>query len=313
MAYHARVLRDSLSPEGVRLTTLELTFPRIVLAEFNTHRVFSRNSASSRAIPVEKMLQRVKDDPFVPIYWGRNQKGMQAAEELSPEEQRQATEQWLHTCDLVTEQVKNLLFLEVHKQIANRWLEPALWHTVVVTSTEWDNWDGLRISKDAQPEIKRIAEMALAERDRSWPDQLQPGDWHLPLVDDAVQLISEGLTMLDVVKVCIGRCARVSYLTHDGKRDPKADIELCERLLKSGHMSPFEHAATPMTQLQADRVLSRMTLHNIMVPYLADVKQTFSGNFRGWTQARKLIAHEDDFKAAWGSVRDLELPVDEEV
>jgi len=312
MAYSAKVLRDSLSPEGVRLTTLELTFPRIVLAEFNTHRVFSRNSASSRAIPVEKMLKRVKDDPFVPIYWGRNQKGMQAAEELTPEEQREATAQWLRACDLVVEQVKNLLYLEVPNQIANRWLEPALWHTVVVTATEWDNWDGLRISKDAQPEIKRIAEMALEAREQSWPEQLAYGDWHLPLVDDVEELLAEGLTVLDVVKVCIGRCARVSYLTHDGKRDPRADIELCERLLKSGHMSPFEHAATPMTQFDADREHARSAIGGLIVPFSADIKRSFSGNFRGWTQARKLIAHEDNFKEALGSIRDLELPVDEE-
>jgi len=311
MAYSAKVLRDSLSPEGVRLTTLELTFPRIVLAEFNTHRVFSRNSASSRAIPVEKMMQRAKDDPFIPIYWGKNQKGMQAEEELTLDVQHLAADEWLTARGHMMASAEEMLRLGIHKQITNRLLEPWLWHTVVVTATEYDNWDGLRISKDAQPEIKRAAEMALDARDQSWPVQLQYGDWHLPLVDDVEQLLAEGLTMLDVIKVCIGRCARVSYLTHDGKRDPKADIELSERLLKSGHMSPFEHAATPMTQLEADKTLSRMTLHNVMVPYLADIKQTFSGNFRGWVQARKLIPHEDNFKAALGTMRDLELPVDE--
>ena len=308
MAYSAKVLKDSLSPEGVRLTTLELTFPRIVLAEFNTHRAFSRNSASSRAIPVEKMLKRVKDDPFVPIYWGKNQKGMQAEEELKGEAVEAAERIWRKAAGAMITVAELMLEIGIHKQITNRLLEPWLWHTVVVTATEWDNWDGLRISKDAQPEIKRIAELALEAREQSWPVQLGYGDWHLPLVDDVEQLLAEGLTMLDVVKVCIGRCARVSYLTHDGKRDPRADIELCERLLKSGHMSPFEHAATPMTQFDADREHARSAVGGLIVPFSADIRRSFSGNFRGWTQARKLIAHEDNFKAAQGSARDLELP-----
>ncbi len=311
MGYSVRVLHDSLSPEDVRLTTFEVTLPRIVLAELNTHRVFSRNSASSRAIPVEKRVVAVEVNPFVPEAFGRNQKGMQAEFNLDDGESEHARATWINAKNLAVGQAKTLTGLGVHKQLANRLIEPFCWQTVLITATEWENFWGLRCNPDAQPEIRRAAEMMKAAHDESWPVQLQYGDWHLPLVDDVEQLLAEGLTMLDVVKVCIGRCARVSYLTHDGKRDPKADIELSERLLKSGHMSPFEHAATPMTQLEADKVLSRMTLHNVMVPYLADIKQTFSGNFRGWVQARKLIPHEDNFKAALGTMRDLELPVDE--
>lgn len=312
MAYASRVVCDSLSPEGVRLVTLELTFPRIVLAEFNTHRVFSRNSASSRAIPVEKVLKRVKDDPFIPVYWGKNQKGMQAEEELGPVETEHAVEQWLDARDLAVSKVERMLEIGVHKQIANRLLEPFLWHTVIVTSTEWDNWDGLRISKEAQPEIRMIAEMAFASRDSSWPEQLVAGQWHLPFVDDVGALRAAGMQTNDIVKVCAGRCARVSYMTHDGKRDPLADISLCERLLSNGHMSPLEHPARSMTQLEADLALSRMTKHNVMVPFVADVARTFSGNFRGWTQARKMVPNEDNFKAVWGTIRDLELPADEQ-
>lgn len=296
MAYDAKVLCDSMSPDGVRLTTMELTFPRMVLAEFNTHRMFSRNSASSRAIPVEKMLARVKSDPFIPIHWGKNQKGMQAEQELSEAERTAAVAGWLYARDRAVEHAEGMLQLGVHKQITNRLLEPFLWHTVVVTATEWDNWDGLRISKDAQPEIKRVAEMALAARERSWPERLGHGAWHLPLVPD-VDILLDSVTMLDVVKVCVGRCARVSYLTHDGKRDPSADVELCDRLLSNGHMSPFEHAARPMTQEDADGIVSKNLRANVMLPYLAEPTKTFCGNFRGWKSYRKMIPGEDNFKA----------------
>lgn len=293
MAYSAKVLRDSISPEGVRLTTLEVTFPRIVLAEFNTHRVFSRNSASSRAIPVEKMLKRVEEDPFIPIYWGKNQKGMQAEQELSEWDQLMAKLEWLEAKDRAVEQVQKLLELGVHKQITNRLLEPFMWHTVIVSSTEWENWRGLRRNKDAQPEIRRIADMADEAIEASTPKLVDHGEWHLPLVDDYDRLVTDGFSLTDIVKICIGRCTRVSYLTHDGKRDPRADIELCERLLRSGHMSPFEHAARPFTLYENDQA----TCH----------ENPFCGNFRGWVQARKLIKDEDNFLKVLGTERPFEL------
>lgn len=288
MAYSARILRDSLSPDGYRLTSFEVTFPRIVLAEFNTHRVFSRNSASSRAIPVEKMLKKVQEDPFIPIYWGKNQKGMQADQELTDDEQLAAVDAWLHARDKAIDSAQTMLAMGIHKQITNRILEPWLWHTVIVTATEWDNWRGLRCNKEAQPEIRRIADMMMDLLDSSTPVQVESGYWHLPLVDDYLDLIDAGYSETDIVKICVGRCCRVSYLTHDGKRDPKADIELFDRLLKSGHMSPFEHAARPAHDLEGN-------------------SSGFIGNFRGWVQARKLIRHEDNFNLVKDSTRPFEL------
>jgi len=280
MAYSARVIRDSVSPSGDRLTTMEVTFPRIVLAEFNTHRAFSRNSASSRAIPVEKMLQRVKDDPFVPIYWGRNQRGMQAAEELDPEARARAERYWLEQRDHAVDVVMDLQRLDLHKQIANRLLEPFLWHTVIVTATDWSNFWGLRLGPEAQPEIRRGADLMWSAMDASTPRQLGWGEWHLPLVDDEDDLRAAGYDQRGLIEVCVGRCARVSYLTHDGKRDPRADVELCRRLLSNGHMSPFEHAARPM---QGDERRPSLGLHS---------------NLHGWVQARKLIVDEHDFSKA---------------
>lgn len=312
MAYGVRILKDSLAVHqwpnrvetGARLTTMEVTFPRIVLAEFNTHRVFSRNSASSRAIPVEKMLKKVMDDPFIPVYWGKNQKGMQADEELSPELQLSAEREWLKARDFAAEQAVELLDMGIHKQITNRLLEPWLWHTVIVTSTEWDNWRGLRSSKEAQPEIRRASDMMMAALDASTPETVAEGDWHLPLVDDRFDLEVAGFTTEQIVKICVGRCCRVSYLTHDGKRDPQADIDLCDRLLSNGHMSPLEHAARPMTCVEC------MEKYGKRGEFIGDEfspKKNFAGNFRGWVQARKLIKHEDDFTKFTGGERKIEL------
>ncbi len=295
MAYAAKVLCDSVSPDGVRLTTLEVTFPRIVLAEFNTHRVFSRNSASSRAIPVEKMLKKVEEDPFIPVYWGANQKGMQAEQELSDGERELALEQWMIARDNAVSVVKRLQSpdINLHKQIANRLLEPFLWHTVIVTATEWENFWGLRCNPMAQPEIKRAAEMMREVYNASVSSVVNYGDWHLPLIqpNEAFDLQISGMSIEDICKISVGRCARVSYLTHDGKRDPKADIELYERLRTSGHLSPFEHVARPMTKEEANKLMRKVPKSN----FDFHPKDVFNGNFRGWVQSRKLIPFEDNF------------------
>lgn len=273
MSYNCRVIKDSLSPAKVRLTTLEITFPRFVLAEFNTHRVFSRNSASSRAIPVEKTYQRVSENPVLPLEWGKNQRGMQADEEVDAVTAMKASKIWNEARGAALFAAKALADLGVHKQIANRILEPFMWHTVLVTSTEWRNFFALRMSKDAQPEIRAAANLMWEAMMGSEPLPVEYGQWHLPLVsDEEVNVASWNDPDLDVdywKKVSVGRCARVSYLTHDGRRDPEADVQLHDRLLEGGHMSPFEHVATP-----------------------GDLEPQFS-NFWGWHQYRKDISNED--------------------
>jgi hypothetical protein len=268
MSYACRVLADSDCNNGVRLTTLEVSFPRIVLAEFNTHRMLSRNSASSRAIPVEKMLARVLEDPFVPAAWPKNQKGMQAVEDLDDTTAHEARLEWLLARDHAVTRARCLLDVGVHKQIANRLLEPWLWHTVIVTATEWENFFALRCHPAAQPEIRTIAEMMRDAMAASTPRHIPHGAWHLPLVTDDERRTREA----DWVKVSVGRCARVSYLTHDGLRDPAADVALCDRLAASGHMSPMEHVATPQH------------------------RAVFRGNFRGWVQYRKTLPNEEVFR-----------------
>lgn len=282
MAYSAKVIADSVSEVGCRLTTLEVTFPRMVLAEFNTHRMFSRNSASSRAIPVEKQLKRIMDDPFVPIHWGRNQPGMQADLELNGLEQISAKRTWLRARDAAVEQVHHLLELGVHKQIANRLLEPFMWHTVIVTATEWSNFFALRANPDAQPEIRRAAELMHEAMNASVPQLVKAGEWHLPLIQpDELDWARRNID--EAIKVSIGRCARVSYLTHEGTRDHAKDIELYERLVGSGHMSPLEHVATPNYFRDSDGNEEW------------EGESPWSGNFYGWLQFRKTISYESDF------------------
>ena len=304
MAFDAKVLADSRSPTGYRLTTLEATFPRFVLAEFNTHRVFSRNSASSRAIPIAKQLRRVLEDPYVPIEFGSNQPGMQAGPALAGGKRDAAEREWLSARDdavrrvlglvtdpgvvaadedllqvlqrvedLIRERAQPAEWLNVHKQVANRLLEPFMWHTVIVTATEWQNFWNLRCHPDAQPEIRRLAEEMHAAVEASDPAELDLDEWHLPLVRPEDR--EEAASVEDLIKVSVGRCARVSYLTHAGKRDLQADIDLFQRLLDSGHMSPLEHPALPLTE--------------------AELKESeWSGNFRGWRPYRKLILGEEN-------------------
>jgi thymidylate synthase ThyX len=266
--YQTKILADSISDTGVRLTTFELTFPRIVLAEFNTHRMFSRNSASSRAIPVERMLDKVQKTPFVPIYWGKNQKGMSADIELEGEDVVEATKLWMQARDDAVCSARWLISRGVHKQITNRLLEPFMWHTVICTATDWENAINLRAHKDAQPEIRPVFEGIRDALFSSTPDYLPAGKWHLPLVPDLPELVAAGYNIGKICLISVGRCARVSYLTHAGQRDPEEDIALARRLKSSGHMSPFEHVA------------------------LSTISKRYFGNFFSWFQFRKTIKDE---------------------
>lgn len=265
MAYGTKILLDSIAPTGKRITTFELTYPRFVHAELMTHRLFSRNSASSRAIPVEKMLSRIEDDPAVPVFWGKNQKGMQAEEQLSTQEQEVAEEVWLRARDSAVSHARELVGLNVHKQIANRITEPWMFITVLLTATEFDNWWNLRCSPMAQPEIRWVAEHMRQDYEASTPQALSVGSWHTPLIFDDER---ENLDPVTLRKVSVGRCARVSYLTHDGRRDYRDDIALFDRLRTSGHWSPFEHVAEALD---------------------CPVRL---GNFIGWKQYRKYFEDE---------------------
>lgn len=277
MAFSAKILADSISMAGKRLVTVEATYPRIIHAELMTHRMFSRNAASSRAIPSKKLRASVWNNPFIPAYWGKNQSGMQAEQELQGWRRWAAIKVWFLASRLAVFVSWLLDTIGVHKQLANRVLEPFQWYTVIISATEWSNFFALRDHPDAQPEIQALARAIKQAVAASEPRILQPGEWHLPLVtnNDELRLLTEGYTTEDLKHISVGRCARVSYLTHDGKRDPKKDIELCcDTLIARGHMSPTEHVATPVD----------------------DPNEAY-GNFRGWRQYRQEIPNEADFGA----------------
>lgn len=313
MTLSVDILADSVSPNDIRLTTFQMTLPRIVLAELNTHRTLSRNSASSRAIPVSKMLEMVHEHPYVPEHWGQNQSGMQAGEALSHEQVKQAREVWLAARDQAAMCAQALLNIGLHKQLTNRLLEPFMWHTVIITATELSNFLNLRDNPAAHPDIHAGAHMLRVHLDASSPKLLSRDQWHLPLVPDFDQL-TEKYSLDEVRRISIARCARVSYLTHDGVRAPEKDLELHDRLLSAGHMSPFEHVARPMSETEWG--LSRMfeilmtsedgTEHVLHTPTPLHLNSTrmellrethFCGNFNGWVQHRKLIKNEYDIMA----------------
>lgn len=303
MAYGIKVIADSVSEEGNRLTTLEAVFPRMVLAEFNTHRMFSRNSASSRAIPIEKQLSKIREDTFIPVSWGMLQKGMQADSELSITDRVKAQKVWMSARDDMMERAEELLALSVHKQITNRLLETFMWHTVIVTATEWDNFYALRANKNAQPEIRVAADLMLEAYNASTPKLVKEGEWHLPLIQQDEQEWAS-LNSEEAVKVSAARSGRTSYLTHANVRDTSEDVTFYDRLVAPGHMSPLEHVATPFSRNQnnalkkAKAALRRAYSTN---PYgelalAQDIeKLDFTGNFRGWRQHRKDIPTEANF------------------
>lgn len=304
MTYSAKILADSISPSGVRLTTIELTIPRIVLSEFNTHRMLSRNSASSRAIPTSKVIDAVEREPFIPETFYRNKKGMQSHEPLGDGFAQAARNTWVLSMQHAIESARLLDRLGVHKQLANRILEPYMWHTIIVTATEWENFINLRAHPAAQEQIRIPAEMIRDLLQQSEPKSSHDMmGFHLPLLPDFDDLVEDwhmdklasdfGLWQA-LQLISVGRCARVSYLTHDGRRDPNNDITLALRLKEDGHMSPFEHVARVMSVGDAEAIVGRGTG---IKPVNVDPAQTFSGNFRGWISVRKTLRNESVYVA----------------
>ena len=276
MAYDAKIILDSISPDGVRLTTMVLTYPRMIHAEVMTYRVFSRNASSSRAIPVERMISQVETDPAMPVWWGKTQKGMAAREELSGAEKAIVQERWLFARDQAVESAGVMLRAGCHRQLVNRILEPWMFITVIVSATDWTNFFAQRIHPDAQPEIRRIAELAREQYLASTPLAVRVGEWHTPFIQpDEV----DGLTVEERKRVSVARCARVSYLTPDGVRNVEADLRLFERLRSANppHASCFEHVATPVEPHSLDR-------------------PKVLGCFRGWRQLRHSIPNENVMK-----------------
>ena len=297
----AKIIADSVSPEGTRMTTMEIEYPRFILAELNTHRMLSKNSASSRAIPVKAMHDFIRENPATPVHWGKNQPGMKAKEELTGPESKNALFIWnqakddaLHWADALAHK------FNVHKQIANRITEPWMTMKTVISGTEWTNFFHLRNHEDAQPEIKALAEAMTVAYTTHLPVKLKPGEWHLPYITTAtyvptgeLQYFDEHFNRLDLEDAKIisaSCCAQVSYR----KNDPgftKA-FKIWEQLIENDpvHASPIEHQATPMNIDSMCRFEPETWEPG--VTHVSANSDLWSGNLRGWIQHRKLVAKE---------------------
>lgn len=264
MTITAKIIADSISEDGNRLTTMQLLYPRFIHSEFMTHRMFSRNASSSRAIPIPKMIQSVRDNPAMPIHWGKNQPGMQAREEVDNITMYRAKVAWLGAMDNSCRVAEELGNIGVHKQLANRLLEPFQHIHVVVTATEWDNFFALRNHPAAQPEFQDLAAKMQQCYELSLPWSISYGDWHLPYTN-----WSDGSIPQRIIK-SVASCARVSYTNHEGKESTSLeDSGLYLRLTTADppHMSPVEHQA------------------------MAVPGDKFYANFRGWRQHRWELEH----------------------
>jgi hypothetical protein len=287
----ASVVADSISEAGQRITTFELEYHRYCHSEFMTHRQFSRNAASSRAIPVEKVIEQVESNPAMPIHWGKNQGGMQAKEELSGTNKTFAVGGWTNAAKHSASFANGLRLNHLHKQIVNRILEPYQFIKVVCTATEYENFFYLRDHADAQPEIAELARCMREAREKSIAKQLRPGQWHLPYltlgVDRERGLIywCEGgeVSLEDAKKLSASLCAQVSYRKSDQSLEKALKIYHQLVNMKPVHASPFEHQATPMdphifniVDIEGGTHTDRFGDH-------------WSANFKGFIQHRQLI------------------------
>jgi thymidylate synthase ThyX len=292
----AEIICDSRNSCGNRLITFILEYPRFIHAELMTHRMFSKNSASSRAIPFEKFIEQIKKNPAMPVFWGKNQKGMQAIEELDDKDKKHKLNYWhevsysdkelamicwLESRDKAIEQAEKLNKLGLHKQIINRILEPWFNIRVILSGTEFDNFFALRAHRDAQPELQKLSYLMLEEYNKSEPKKLKEGEWHIPFGDKIEENRLEAIIKMkhgvyeDFInakkKIAIARCARISYFNYDGNDDYEADIKLCDRLFANNpkHLSPTEHIAQALETNE------------------------WCGNFRGFKQYRKFFKDEN--------------------
>lgn len=307
MEISAKIISHSKSSvNGKEIITFELQYPRFIHSELMTHRMFSRNAASSRAIPIGKMIEQVRNDPVMPIHFGKNQPGMQAKEELEGFELGRTKARWRQAAINAADMAEDMGFYNAHKQVVNRILEPFQWMKTVLTATEFENFFWLRNHEDAQPEIKRLAEVMFEAKENSEPVVLNPGDWHTPYYADGywkddshsekyathTWLVKEedredfdGVKLKDALAISSSCCAQVSYRALDDSLE-KAQM-IYKKLVESEpvHASPFEHSATPMKEpQQTDKYLwEDGTTH------MDKDGNMWSGNFCGWIQQRQII------------------------
>lgn len=301
---YAKLIKHSITVEGKNIYTFELDYPRIVHAEMLTHRELSRNAASSRAIPIDKLIGLIEESLAYPSAWGLNEKGMQANSDHG--NAPTCMWAWEQAAKRAVTSARQLQGLGLHKQICNRVLEAFQNIKVIVTATELDNWFWLRDHKDADPTIAELAGLMKAEVDKSTPFLLYPGEYHLPYIVtyrcpeyDTIfySLDDEDCTDLeleDAIKISTSCCAQVSYRLLDDS--VKKALMIYSALVESEpvHASPFEHVATPMMHPTWESLgieVTSMFDPTAMEPgeHLDSNGNFWSGNFKGWYQYRQSI------------------------
>lgn len=300
-----KLIKDSIA-NGIRICTFVLVYPRIIHSELMTHRVFSRNAASSRAIPTKAIIQNLRDDPAEIVWWGKNISGMQAKEELKGWQLKLAKFGWATARELAILAARFMNAVGLHKQIANRVLEPFQNIRVVVTSTEWNNFMALRNHPDAQPEFAALARMMKEAMEASTPEILQPGEWHIPYMIRGTtregndcwyshvngKVSAQWYLLEDALKISASMAAQESYR----KSDPS--LEKAEKIFtqliesKPCHASPVEHQAMAM-QFHTDYAAPNPNEWPQGVTHIDRNHQFWSGNLRGWIQHRQLIPNHD--------------------
>lgn len=312
---YAKVVEDSIA-NGVPLTTLEVRFHRFILPEFNTHRMFSRNFSSSRAIPVAKMIEQVQNDPAMPVHWGKNITGMQAKEECDKLVQLGVNNKaffsredaWDESAAAQIYYAERFAEADYHKQIVNRLIEPFQFVKGVVTATEFDNFFALRDHEAAQPEIQVLARCMKQAMEESIPTELQHGEFHLPYITEKeYEVLNRNIVgeYRNLVRASVARCARVSYMKHDNTSPSMDDdLELYNQLVtrpytdKRGfyypegdpiHGSPLEHCATPMSKDSLCFGPVSVNLWDEGTTHIDKNGNLWSGNFKNWIQYRQLV------------------------
>lgn len=310
----AKVICDSISEQGIRLTTFEIEYPRIVMSEFNTMRAISKNSSSSRAIPVSKMLEHTKNINLKPVYFGSKKSGMQAGEELVGEDLQYAKSTWESALHSMVHSAKILDECGVAKEVCNRLVEPFQLVKVVCTATDWDNFFNLRLHPDADPNICMLAYKMYQALQEYKPVELKAGEWHLPFVnigwngkgemcyaDDDFNFVE----LEQAIKLSAASCASVSYRT-EGMTLEKAD-KIFDMLIKAEviHSSPFEHLATPIVEKEFSfdipfdgSVVSYRESDSWQegVTHRNRQGELCSGNLRGFIQYRHLLPNNTNWK-----------------
>jgi hypothetical protein len=291
----ARLITDSISQNGKRFSTFELEYPRFIHSEFMTHRMISKNASSSRAVPIGRAIQNILDNPAFPVHWGAAQAGMQASNELIGVPLDVAKELWRNGIEQSISLVKEFDDIGCHKQIAARWLEPGQIIKVVASGTDWDNLMWLRNDDAAQPEFHELAKCVQECFEKSTPELLYPGEYHIPYVTTVrtqdgtrhyIDSNSDSLSLDDALKISASCTAQISYRRLDDTKD-KA-LEIFEKLFSGTkpHMSPTEHQGTPIL---LSTVPWNPSTWQEGITHVRKDGTLCSGNLTGWIQYRQTL------------------------